>query len=416
MDETNKKKTLWTITRKHKNSIYICNMFCSFKYRLYPNVSQKELLDKHIGCCRFVYNLALEVKQMAYSGSKKNLSAYDIIKQLPDLKNELTWLKEVDSQALQQCVFDLDKAFTAFFKGQSAYPNFKSKQQTKQSFRSPHPKNIRIIDNRIWLPKFKSGIKIVQKKPLKGTVLNATISRVSTGKYFISIMCQTGIPIPEKAPIRGKTSIGIDLGIKSFIVTSDGQEIDNPKFLKNSSARLKVLQRRLSKKEKGSENRKKAQKKVALLHEKVANQRKDFLHKLSTQLIRENQTICCEDLKIKNMVKNHKLAGSISDAGWGMFVDMLKYKAEWNGVNLLQIPTFEASTKVCHVCGVQNHTLTLKDREWMCSGCGTFHHRDINAAKVIQAYCLKHSGQAMPSEPVELPTLVGAVKQEKIIN
>jgi putative transposase len=391
-------------------------MIRAYKYRLNPNNYQKELLDKHIGCCRFVYNLALECKQMAYLGSKKNLWAYDLINQLPDLKKELTWLKEVDSQILQQSLFDLDKAFTRFFKGISDYPKFKSKKQSRQSFRSPHPKNIRIIDDRVWLPKFRSGIKIIQERPIKGTIKSATVSRTSTGKYFISILCETGVPIPDKSAIQKETSVGVDLGIKHFIVTSDGQEINNPKFLKNSSARLKVLQQKLRNKKNGSTNQKKAFKKIALLHEKVANQRKDFLHKLSTQLIRENQTICCEDLNIKGMVKNHKLARSISDAGWGMFVDMLKYKAEWSGVNLLQIPTFEASTKVCHVCGVQNHTLTLKDRKWMCAGCGTFHHRDINAARVIQSYCLRKSGQALPGEPVELPTLVGVLKQENTIN
>lgn len=361
-----------------------------------------------------MHNLALECKQMAYLGSHKGLSAYDLIAQLPDLKKELPWLKEVDSQALQQSILDLDKAFTGFFKGQSAYPNFKSKHSSKQSFRSPHPFKLKIENGRISLPKFKTGIKIIQERPLVGQIKNATISRTSTGKYFISILCETGIDKAKPSPISANTAIGIDLGIKHYIVTSNGLEVDNPKFLKNSIDRLKVLQRRLSKKKKGSQNKKKAQRKVALLHERVANQRKDFLHKLSTQLIRENQTICCEDLRIKNMVKNHKLAGSIQDAGWGMFVEMLGYKADWYGVNFLQIPTFEASTKVCHVCGVQNHTLTLKNREWSCAGCGTLHHRDVNAAKVIKAYCLRNSGSASTGEPLELPTLVGVVKKENI--
>lgn len=391
-------------------------MLKAFKYRLYPNKEQQTLLDKHFGCVRFVYNLALETKQMAYLGAKKNLNCYQLMAQLPDLKKECEWLKEVDSQALQQCIIDLDKAFTSFFKSKSSFPNFKSKHKSRQSFRSPHAVKLRIIDNKLWLPKFKSGISIIQERPLKGEIKNATISKTSTGKYFVSILCETGELIPKKPEITDNKSIGIDLGIKHFIVTSDGQEIDNPKYLRNSISRLKVLQRRMRNKKKGSANKKKAYKKIALIHEKVANQRRDFLHKLSSKLISENQTICCEDLRINNMVKNSKLSLSISDAGWGMFVDMLKYKAEWYGKNLLQIPTFEASTKVCHKCGAMNHNLTLQDREWLCVSCGTVHHRDINAAKVIKAYCLNNSGSASPVVPVESPTLVGTKKQENVIS
>lgn len=391
-------------------------MLKSFKYRIYPNQEQKVLLDKHFGCVRFVYNLALECKQMAYLGSKVNLSAYDLMKQLPDLKKECEWLKEVDSQTLQQSIHNLDKAFTQFFKHGSDFPKFKSKRKSKQSFRSPHPVKIKIKEGKIWIPKFKSGIKIIQERPLKGEVKNATFSKTSTDKYFVSILCETGEVKPKLAHISESTSLGIDLGIKHYIVTSDGLEVENPKHLRNAMARLKALQRRMRNKKRGSKNQKKAYRRIALMHESVRNKRKDFLHKLSTQLIRDNQTICCEDLKIKNMVKNHNLAGSINDAGWGMFVEMLKYKAEWYGKNILQIPTFEASTKVCHSCGSVNHSLTLKDREWICANCGTLHHRDINAAKVIKAYCLRNSGSASPVEPLELPTMVGALKKEDVIS
>lgn len=390
-------------------------MLRAYKYRLYPNQEQKVLLDKHFGCVRFVYNLALECKQMAYLGSRVNLSAYDLMKQLPELKKECEWLKEVDSQALQQSIHDLDKAFTQFFKHGSDFPKYKTKRQSKQSFRSPHPAQVKIKGGKIWLPKFKSGIKIIQHRLLKGEIKNATITRFSTDKYFVSILCETGEIKPKLAPVSESTSLGIDLGIKHYIVTSDGLEVENPKHLRNAMSRLKVLQRRMRNKKRGSKNKKKAYRRIALMQESVRNKRKDFLHKLSTQLIRDNQTICCEDLMIKNMVKNHKLAGSISDAGWGMFVDMLKYKAEWYGKNILQIPTFEASTKVCHICGSISHSLTLKDREWVCANCGTLHHRDINAAKVIKAYCLKNSGSATPVEPLELPTMVGALKKENVI-
>lgn len=197
-----------------------------------------------------------------------------------------------------------------------------------------------------------------------------------------------------------------------FIVTSDGLKVDNPRYLRNTLSRIKVLQRRLRNKQKGSNNKKKAYMRISVLHEKVTNQRKDFLHKLSTKLINSHDTLCLEMLQINNMVKNHNIALSINDAGWGMFVDFCKYKAEWYGKNLLQIPTFEPSTKLCNVCGATNHTLTLKDREWVCANCKTLHDRDVNAAKVIKNYCLKNSPKGIRSAPVELPTLVGTVKQE----
>lgn len=388
-------------------------MLRPYKYRLYPTDSQKVFLEKHFGCCRFIYNLGLEVKQMAYLGAKVNVNCYELIKQVTQLKKEHTWLTEVDSQCLQQVLLDLDKAYSGFFKQGRGFPKFKSKND-RQSFRSSNPELIKIKYEGIRLPKFKTPIKFIQDRPLVGTIRNATVSKTPTGKYFISILCETGIEKAQPKPIDKTTAIGIDLGIKHFLVTSDGSEVDNPKFLRSSMQRLKVLQRRVSRKKKGSANRKEAQKKVALLHEKVANQRKDFLHKLSSQLVSDNQTICCETLRIKNMVKNHNLSQSISDVGWGMFVEMLKYKSDWYGVNLLQIPTFEASTKVCSACEAINETLTLKDREWLCASCGTLHHRDINAAKVIKNYCIKNSGGASTVEPLELPTIVGALKKEII--
>ena len=332
-------------------------MLKAFKYRIYPNVSQKDLLNKHIGSCRFVYNLALEVKNYAYMNHRKSLSCIDLINQLPELKKECEWLKEVDSQALQQSVINLDKAFTAFFKHGAKFPNFKNKHNGN-SFRSPHPKGIKLTENKIHIPKFKEGIKIVRERKFDGAIKSATVSRTPTGKYFVSILVDTKKEIPSKPKIEKQTTVGIDLGLTNFIITSDGQKVDNPKFLRNSIDRLKILSKRASRKKKGSANKKKSYYKVALLHEKVANQRKDFLHKLSSKLISENQTLCFEDLNIGGMKKNHKLAQSISDAGWGMFVEMCKYKAEWYGKNILQIPTFEPSTKVCSTCATINKVLT----------------------------------------------------------
>jgi len=389
-------------------------MLKGFKYRIYPNKTQEELINKHIGACRFVYNLALGVKNYAYMNQRKSLSCIDLINQLPDLKKECEWLKEVDSQALQQSVINLDKAFTQFFKHGANFPNFKNKHNGN-SFRSPHSKGIRLTENKVFLPKFKDGIKIVIERAFSGEIKSATISRTPTGKYFISILVDTKTAVPKFKPIKPKTTIGIDLGIKHFIVTSDGDKIDNHKYLRKSIARLKVLSRRVSKKKKGSLNKKKAYLKLSIVHERISNQRKDFLHKLSSKLISENQTLCFEDLNISGMVKNHKLAIAISDAGWGMFVEMCKYKAKWNGKNILQIPTFEPSTKVCSNCASINKLLTLADREWICVNCGSEHDRDINAAKVIKQYCLtKYSPDAIGGVPVELLTLVGAVKQEDV--
>jgi putative transposase len=395
------------------NTSYLCFMLRAYKYRLYPTPAQAERINQNIGSCRFVYNLALETKNRAYASARVRLSVFDLIGQLKDLKKECEWLKEVDSQALQQSVIDLDKAFTSFFKGNNQFPKFKSKHKGNQAFRNPHGSRVEIIDGKLYQPKFtKEGIKIIVDRPHKGEIRSTTISRTPTGKYFVSVLCETGIEIPKKNPVNDNTAIGIDLGLSHFAITSDGSKVDNPRHLKGNIERLKVLQRRASRKQKGSNNRKKANKHVAILHERITNQRKDFLHKLSSKLISENQTLCFESLNVKGMIKNHKLAQSISDAGWGMFVSFCEYKAEWYGKNILKIPTFEPSTKLCSSCGTPNRTLTLKDREWTCANCGVHHDRDINAAKNIKQYCITKTPEGIRGEPVELPTLVGALKQE----
>ena len=390
-----------------KNKLYFCaELLKAYKYRISPTAEQAELINKHIGCSRFVFNLALETKQMAYAGNKVNLSCFDLVKQLPELKKECVWLKEVNSQSLQQSIVNLDVAFTKFFKGQSDFPKFKNKA-TKQSFAIPQ--NVTIEDSKLVIPKFKEGVEIVLHRPIKGVIRQATISRTPTNKYFVSILCDTGEAIKSKSAIKEKTTIGIDLGIKSFLVTSDGQEFDNPKFLKNSLARLKFVQSKFSK-----HKSKRTKHRLAILHERVANQRKDFLHKTSTKLIRENQSVAIEDLSIANMVKNHCLAQSISDAGWGMFVTMLEYKSEWYGKNILRIGKFEPSSKTCSCCGSINKELTLADREWVCKGCGTLLNRDVNAAMNIKSFALKNhlSVERRLKNRGELPTLVGVLIPE----
>ena len=355
-------------------------MYKAFKYRLYPTEPQKELIAKHIGSSRFVYNLALETKNAAYIGAKHNYSAFDLVKQLPELKKELPWLKEVNSQSLQQAIQNMDIAFKKFFKG-AGFPKFK-KKSNKGSFSIPQ--NVIVENGLLIIPKFKEGIKIKLHRPTQGTIKSATISVTPTGKYFVSILCDTKTDAPTKVPIKENTTIGVDLGIKDFAITSEGEVFENPKYLRKAQSKLKYVQRKYSK-NKG----KRTKKKLVKLHEKVVNKRKDFLHKVSTQLIRENQTICLETLAVKNMVKNHNLAQAISDVSWSTFVSMLEYKAEWYGKNILRIGQFAPSSKTCS-CGVINKDLKLSDREWTCKSCGTTHDRDILAACNIKSFALKN--------------------------
>lgn len=385
-------------------------MLKAYKYRLIPTKQQAALINKHTGSCRFVYNLALEVKNYAYTTQRINLSCFDLLNQLPELKKECEWLNEVDSQALQQSIINLDKAFTQFFKGHAAFPKFKNKL-TSQSFRNPHGNRAFIKNNRLFQPKFiKQGIRIIIDRNFDGDIKSTTISRTSTGKYFVSILVDNKIELPKSKKVAESTTIGIDLGIKSFIVTSEGVKINNPKHLQKSLSHLKFLSRNHSKKEKKGKNRKKSQLKLSLCHEKITNQRKDFLQKLSIQLIKSHDTLCFETLRIENMVKNHNLAQAIQSSGWGMFVGMCKYKADWKGKNILQIPTFQPSTKLCSNCGHTNHTLTLADREWLCANCKILHDRDINAAINIKNYSLKNCGGVRRKKPTELPTLVRTLK------
>lgn len=379
-------------------------MFRAYKYRISPTNSQKELINKHIGSSRFVYNLALETKNTAYLGSKHNFSPFDLIKQLPELKKECEWLKEVNSQSLQQSIQNMDIAFKKFFKG-AGFPKFK-KKSNGGSFSIPQ--NVILENGKLVIPKFKEGIDIVLHRPINGTIKSATITVNSTGKCFVSILVDTNTEMPIKATITESTTIGIDLGIKDFAITSDGEVFENPKNLRKSQSKLKYVQRKYSK-NKG----KRTKLKLAKLHEKVANKRKDFLHKVSTKLIRENQTIALETLAVKNMVKNHNLAQAINDVSWSTFVSMLEYKADWYGKNILRIGRFAPSSKTCSCCGYINKELTLKDREWTCHKCNSVLDRDVNAACNIKSFALKNilSGTDRKNQG-KLPTLVGALTLE----
>ena len=381
-------------------------MFKAFQFRLYPTNCQKELISKHIGSSRFIYNLALETKTTAYLGNAVNLSRYDLQKQMVDLKKECEWLKEVNSQSLQVALLNLDAAYSKFFKG-AGFPKYKSKHKGKQSFSVPQ--NVILKDDLLIIPKFKEGVKIVAHRPIKGIIKSATISITPTGKYFASILVDTKQENPIKTPVNEKTTIGIDLGIKSFLVASNGLEIENPKNLRKAQSKLKYVQRKYSK-NKG----KRTKQRLALLHEKVVNKRKDFLHKTSMKLISENQTICIEDLNVKGMVKNHNLAQAITDVSWSMFVDMLEYKAEWYGKNILKIGRFAPSSKYCSNCGTINKELTLQDRVWTCKSCDSVLDRDVNASINIKSFALKNylSGEHTLKNQGKLPTLVGALTLE----
>lgn len=351
-------------------------MLKAFKYRIYPDKVQTAILSKTFGCSRYVFNHYLSKRIRNWEDEHKTFSYNDCSKDMTALKEKLPWLKEVDSIALQQSLRDLDKAYGNFFKG-SGFPKYKSKHNHFHSYRTqPVNENIQIENNRIRLPRL-GWIKYKNTRSVEGNIRNVTVSRTNTGKYFISVCVETEI---EQLP-EAKGDIGMDVGVKSFCTLSTGETVENPKHLKKQEDKLKRVQRKLSSMQKGSKNYYKERLKIAKIHERIANQRRDYLHKLSTRLIHENQVICLEDLRIKNMVKNHNLAGSIQDCSWGEFFRMLEYKSEWYGRTVNRIDPFYPSSQICSNCGVKNPEVrNLAIREWTCSECGTKHDRDINAS------------------------------------
>ncbi|MDN7013258.1 IS200/IS605 family element transposase accessory protein TnpB [Methanoculleus sp. FWC-SCC3] len=363
-------------------------MLQAYKYRMYPTQAQIQLLMRHIHACRFVYNHSLEQKIRAYEQNGQRLSCFDLNSQLPTLKTEYPWLADVNSQSLQYANRNLDNAFTRFFREKKGFPKFKSKKNPVQSFQVPQHYRVEFESNRVKLPKI-GDVKTKLHRVFAGKMKYATVSVTSTGKWFISILVDDEWVEPTPVPFTSETTIGIDVGLPDFATFSTGEKIENPRYLKDSLQRLKVLQRRVSRKIKGSKNRQKAILNLARCHEKVANQRNDFLHKLSYQVVSENQAIAVESLNVAGMQKNHKLARSINDVSWSTFFTMLDYKCRKYGKTLLKIGQFDPSSKICNCCGYINRDLKLSDREWTCPDCGTVHDRDINAAINIKKFAVQ---------------------------
>ena len=365
-------------------------MLKAFKYCILPTEEQQTQLAQIFGCVRFVYNLGLETRMTAYKQYGKTLNCFDLINQVVELKHEAAWLKECPSQALQMSLRNLDNAYIAFFKG-AGFPKFKSKRG-KQSFQLPQGVKTDVENGKVFLPKLK-WVDCVLSREFTGKVKTVTVSRVPSGKYFVSFLVDTEQDKPVKAPARHETAVGIDLGINEFATLSDGQVFSNHKFLSKSLNRLRVEQRTLARRfVKGANEQSKGWHKqklvVANLHEKITNQRRDYLHKVSTQIINEYDTVCLETLNTRGMMQNGKLSRAIGEMGWYEFTQMLDYKAEWYGKTILRIGRFEPSSRICHVCGWHNKELKLSDRVWTCANGHTV-ERDQNAALNIKDFGLR---------------------------
>lgn len=397
-------------------------MLKSYKYRLNPTKDQIRLIEMTFGCCRYVYNWALQTKIEAYQNNRESLSYANLCKRLTEFKKQNIFLYDVTNECLQQSIKNMDQAFVKFFREKRGFPKFKAKHHGKNSFKNINSVHVDIKNSRLKLPKL-GWIKLYANQSFEGKVGTVTVSKSYTGKYYVSILVDNEKELPSKPTICLDNTVGIDVGIKDFAVLSNGYVYQNPKYLENSINRLKVLQRRLNKKQKNSSHRNKIRLSIASLHEHIHNQRQDFLHKVSSRIIRENQTIVIEDLNIEGMMKNHRLANSIASCSWGEFFRMLQYKSEWYGCNLIRIGRFDPSSKMCE-CGYIHRDLKLSDRTWICPSCGAVNDRDLLAARNIRKFGLEKTnliGQIKNISPVvnrvegvESPAIAGTMKRQVI--
>lgn len=388
------------------------NTHKSYKFRIMPTEKQKVLLNKHFGACRFVYNYYLNLRKEAYSKENKFINYHHNANDLTKLKKIINfyWLKEINAQSLQSSLRNLDNAYKNFFKKQYQFPKFKSKY-SNQKFTIPQ--EIYIDNNKLVIPKFREGVKLINHIEINGKLLFATISKTPSGKYYVSLTCEVKHTPYEKT----NSKVGVDTGIKDLAILSDGKVYKNIKTLKVNLKKLKYNQRKLSKKVKGSNSRLKQKLKLARIYEKVTNIRKDYLHKVSTEIIKNHDVICIEDLAVKNMMKNHNLAQAFSDVSLGTFYTMLEYKAKWNDKKIVKVNRFFPSSKTCSNCDFIKEDLKLNHRSWTCSNCNTTHDRDFNASQNILKQGLKIlSGRGIRSDikqkQVEASAVVESMKPD----
>lgn len=351
----------------------------AFKYKIYPNKKQQELIQKTFGCTRFVYNHFLDIRIKEYEDNKKSVSYNDTSKMLTSLKKELEWLKEPDKDSLQKSLKDLDMAYQKFFKEHSGFPKFKSKKDRHKSYRtSCTNNNIQFCDKHIKLPKL-GMIKIRDKQIPQGRILNATISQEPNGHYYCSLCC-TDVILPQYQ--QTNKNVGIDLGICDFAIFSDGIKIENPRFFEKSEDKLAKLQRELSRKTIGGSNWNKARIKVANLQKHISNQRQDFLHKLTTEIVKSFDIICIEDLDVKSMKETDSKTRNkrVGDVSWSEFRKQLTYKCSWYGKQLSVVDRYYPSSQICHICGERDGKKSEDIRKWICPHCGALHDRDVNAS------------------------------------
>lgn len=391
-------------------------MLKAYKYKLNPNKEQMTFFEKSFGCCRFVYNWALNLRIEAYQQDKSKIGWVDLCRKMTLLKSqeEYRWINDTPAQSLQQALRCLDSAFVRFFRDKNGFPKYRKKKNKQTLILT---QNTTIDFKRGYIKLCKIGwVKFFKNRTFEGKIRTVTVSKTPSGKYYVSVLVEDGKELPKKAPIRLDTSVGIDVGIKDFAVLSNGQVFKNPKYLEKAEKRLKVLQRRLAKKQKGSKRCEGARIALAKQYEIVRNKRINFIHQVTSRIVRENQTIIIEDLNVEGLLQNHCLAKSISSASWSEFFRQLQYKCEWYGKNLIRIGRFEPSSKMC-LCGHINKDLKLKDREWICPECGRYNDRDLLAAINIKRFGLqKQNLQYSPSvggvEDVEWSALADMVKRQ----